>query len=140
MVVADETMVSEPQNVTVDIQLENDEPPVISNAPTTQTFLEEGGPIALFDMFVTIIDADNLFEHSLIQEIQVTLENPVVMEDLLLINGSVISGFNITFRCDEEEEGGCYEEFLMSLQYNNTNREPGSFLVNRRITVEVCMC
>ena len=142
MVVIDETLrdvtlSSELQNVTIDIQLENDEPPIISSNNTSQTFEEEGGPIELFDIFVTITDADNLFEHTLIQEIQVTLDNPIATEDMLLINGSAISGFNYTFSCDEEEEGGCYEEFLMSLQYNNTNREPVSFRIPRRITVEV---
>lgn len=138
VVAADESLVSQSQSVAIDIQLENDEPPLISDTPSTQIFLEEGGPIELFDFTVTLSDADNCFDHSLTQEIRVTLLNPVETEDVLLVNGSALSRFDVTFSCDEEEEGmACYEEFLLSLQYDNTNREPGSFTIPRRFTIEV---
>jgi hypothetical protein len=137
VVVSDESLLSEPQNVTINIRLENDEPPIISGTPNSQIYLEEGGPIDLFDFFVTISDGDNHFEYNLIQEIRVTLLNPVVTEDVLIVNGTALPYFNITFSCDEEEEEGCYEEFLVGVQYNNTNREPGSFGIPRRFTAEV---
>lgn len=139
-VVADESLVSEPQSMDITIQLENDEPPIISDTPTTQIFLEEGGPIDLFDFVVTISDADNCFDHGLVEEIRVTFLNPVETEDQLLVNGSALSGFDTTFSCNEEEGLACYEEFLLSLQYNNTNREPGTFATQRRFMIEVYVC
>lgn len=116
----------------------NDEPPIITGTSSTRNFIEEGGPIELFDSTVTISDSDNLVEHSLIREIRVTLENPVVSEDLVIVNGSALANFSTTFVCDQNIEGmGCYEEFLRSLQYNNTNIEPGSFGIDRLFRIEV---
>ena len=126
------------ESVDIEIQLENNQPPIISDTPTSQTFIEEGGPIDLFAFTTTITDADNCFDHRLVQEIRVTLDNPVVTEDQLLVNGSVLPHFNITYSCDEQVDGmACYEEFLTVLQYNNTNREPGSFRIPRMFTIEV---
>lgn len=139
VIVADESLVSESQSVIIAIQLENDEPPIISDTPNTQIFIEEGGPIDLFNFMVTISDADNCFDHGLVEEIRVTFLNPVEAEDELLVNGSALPRFDISFSCDEEEEPACYEDFLLSLQYNNTNREPGTFAIQRRFMIEVCM-
>lgn len=134
---ADDSFISVSESVNVTIQLMNDEAPVISDTPNSQVFFEEGGPIELFDTSVTITDADNRLEDYLIQEISVVLENPVVSEDQLIFNGSTLNGFSTTFYCDELLDETCYEELLLSLQYNNTNREPGSFRVLRNFVIEV---
>lgn len=138
VVVTDEGLPSAQERLAIDIISENDEPPIISDTSSVQTFVEEGGPIDLFDFNVTISDADNCMDHMLIQEIRVTLENPVVTEDQLLVNDSALANFSISFSCDENLESmACYEDFLIGLQYNNTNREPGSFQTPRRFTAEV---
>ena len=155
VIVADESLSSEIDQVMVSIQLENDEAPIISNTSTSQTFVEEGGPISLFDRSVTIADADNCYEQTLAEELRVTLENPVEGEDVFLVNGSALSGYSVTFNCSSEldalEKMGCYEDstncsdvfmcfegFLLQLEYNNTNSEPGSFRMDRIFLVEVC--
>lgn len=127
-------------SVDITIVLENDEDPIISESSNNQTFIEEGGAIYLFDVMVTITDADNCFDHNLIEEIRVTLLNPVEAEDQLIVNGSVVSGFNYSFRCDQALQGmACYEDFLTNLEYNNTNIEPGSFDIPRRFMIEVIL-
>lgn len=156
VIAADETLSSEPSLVVVSIQLENDEPPIISNTPTSQTFVEEGGAISLFDPTVRIADADNCYDQILVEEVRVTLENPVEGEDQLLVNGSALSGYSTTFNCSSEQLDPleemecyedatncsaifmCYEDFLLQLEYNNTNSEPGSFRMDRNFLVEVC--
>lgn len=137
VIVADDRFVSISGSVNVTIQLMNDEPPQILDTPTSLVFTEEGGAIQLFNDSVTITDADNRLNDSLIQEISVMLENPVVSEDQLIVNGSTLPGFSTTYSCDELLNEACYEEFLQSLQYNNTNVEPGSFLLVRNFVVEV---
>lgn len=133
--VADRNFASAPESVVVVIDLMNDEEPVISNTPAVQVFVEEGGPVMLFDANVTIIDADNRMEDRLVEILVVTLENPVTPEDQLIVNGSVLENFTTTFYCGESPE--CYEEFLLTLEYNNTNPEPGTFTRRRDFLVTV---
>ena len=136
--VTDESLDSTLVRTDIIIQIVNDEPPVISGTPSTLNFTEEGGPIYLFTSNVSVMDADNCEEHSLIQEVQVRLTNPVISEDQLIVNGSVLTHFNTSFSCNESTDGEtCYEDFLQTLEYNNTNREPGSFRINRQFIIEV---
>ncbi len=138
MSVADEDIVSSPERSDVTIQLVNDEPPVITNTSSRQVFVEEGGPVSLVDPSVDIVDADNCEEHSLIREVRVTLSNPVVSEDQLIVNGSLLPNFETSFSCNQEEDGArCYSDYLLSLEYNNTEEEPGSFRIPRSFTIEV---
>ena len=128
---------SSPEAVDVLITLIDDEPPIISNTSSTQNFTEEGGAISLFDPSVTVSDADNRMEDRITREVTVRLENPVVSEDQLIVNGSVVDGFYYAFSCDQLWYPSCYEEFLTSLAYNNTNPEPGSFRVPRNFVIQV---
>ncbi len=138
VVVADKERISDVEGLNITIQLEDDEPPIFSNSSRVQIFLEDGGPIDLFDPTLTISDADNREEDRVILEVLVTLSNPVEPEDQIVFNGSAISGSNISFTDLDCSDEACFQNLLALLQYNNTNTEPGSFMLDRRFSVQVC--
>ena len=101
-------------------------------------FVEQMGPIELVDENVTIVDLDNCLNHTLVQNITVTLNNPQPDgEDQLIVGGEVQSSYQDSFSCDQEVDEDCYILYLRSLTYNNSNPEPGTFMTRRRFTIEV---
>ena len=118
---------------------EDDEPPLITNTTAVQFYREEGGPVSIVDPSVTIVDNDNCPDHTIVQEVLVTLENPVDGEDQFIVDG-VISNYSIAYSCDVEVNATCFEDFLRTIYYNNTNMEPESFTQNRTVTIEVSGC
>ena len=135
----DEEHGSTPEQLDVVIQPVNDEPPIISNTSSYQFFVEQQGPIPLVNSTVELSDNDNCLNHTLIRDIRVTLLNPQPDgEDQLIADGRVLSNYEDIFSCDQEVNGtDCYVMYLLSLEYNNTNPEPGTFRTLRRFVIEV---
>ena len=125
---------------TVNIMLVDDEPPIISGTRNSQVFIEEGGAIHLVEPTVIIMDADNCKNHTLIERVEVQLVNPVEGEDQLIVDEETLSTFFANYTCNMLYDSmSCYEEWLQTLQYNNTNKEPRSFRTERRVRIEVRM-
>ena len=131
----DGELTSNKASIDLTIELTNDEPPEIVNTPTIQTYVEEAGPVNVLSGSVYVRDADNCVNHTLIVWLQVVLQNPVEGEDQLVSNEGVYSNFSISYSCDMTMNMSCYDDFLRSLQYNNTNIEPD--FDDRLITIEV---
>ena len=114
----------------------DDEPPRIVNTSSNVTYIEESGPVSIFDAGVGIVDADNQLDHQRIQEVRVMLDSPVVGmgEDQLIANGTIYYA-NVTFSCNATANFDCYRDFLMTLMYNNTLQENN--IMDRRVIVEV---
>jgi hypothetical protein len=137
--VADEenaTLISVPVTTSVTIQPVNDEPPKVTNTSSVMVFIEEGGPISIVDGGVSIVDLDNCENHTIVLQLVVRLENPVEGEDQLIIGGEVYENYTATFSCDVKVNSSCYEDFLRSIEYNNTKVEPDP--QQRIISIEVC--
>ena len=130
------TRMSAPVTTSVIIQPVNDEPPEITNTSSVIVFTEEGGPVSIINGGVTIIDLDNCANHTTVVQLVVRLENPVEGEDQLIVGGEVYENYTATFSCDMEVNSRCYEDFLRSIEYNNTNMEPNP--QQRIISIEVC--
>jgi len=129
---------STPDQLDIVVQSVNDEPPEISGTATNRQFIEQMGPIELVDENVTIIDLDNCLNHTLVQNITVTLTNPQPDgEDQFIVDGMVQSSYQNSFSCDQKLDENCYMSYLRNLTYNNTNPEPGTFMTLRRFTIEV---
>lgn len=138
MAVSDQVHGSTPKFVDVVIEPVNDESPIIADTSSTQVFIEQRGPIRLVDSSVTITDDDNCLNHTLIREVRVRLDNPLSSEDQFIVNGSVLPGYVDIFSCDQQVDGmNCYTDYLRTLEYNNTNTEPGSFRIPRIFIIEV---
>lgn len=123
--------------VSIDLTIDstNDEPPQIVNTPISQTYIEEAGPVNVLSVNAYIRDVDNCVNHTLIERLEVILQNPVEGEDQLISMEGVYSDFSIRYSCDMTVNMSCYDDFLRSLQYNNTNIEPD--FGDRFITIEV---
>lgn len=135
----DMTRTSAPVLASVRIQSVNDEPPLITNTSAVVQFHEEDGPVRIVDNSVSIVDRDNCENHTTVLKLIVRLENPVAREDVLIV-GEEVYNYTVTFSCDPEVEGRqCYEDFLRSIEYNNTNQEPESYAQNRIISIQVWM-
>ena len=137
--VADEenmTRISTPVTTSVTIQPVNDEPPEITNTSAVVVFTEEGGPISIVDDDVAIIDLDNCENHTIVTQLVIRLENPIEGEDQMIIDGEVYENYTVTLSCDATVNSSCYEDFLRSIEYNNTNVEPDP--QQRIVSIEVC--
>ena len=137
--VADEenvTRTSAPVTTSVTIQPVNDEAPEITNTSSVVVFIEERGPISIVDGGVAIIDLDNCANHTIVVQLTVRLENPIAEEDQLIVDGVVYENYTATFSCDAGVNSSCYEDFLRSIEYNNTNVEPDP--QQRIVSIQVC--
>ena len=130
------TRMSAPVTTSVTIQPVNDEPPAITNTSSVIVFIEEGGPVSIVEEGVAIVDSDNCANHMTVIELVVSLENPIEGEDQLIIGGEVYENYTVTFSCDMEVNSSCHENFLRSIEYNNTNIELDP--QQRIISIEVC--
>ena len=132
------TRMSLPAFTLIRIQSVNDEPPLIRNTSSMIQFIEERGPVRIIDEGVAIVDSDNCPNHTTVMQLLVSLVNPVPQEDLLIIRGEVYENYTVAFSCDTEVDGSqCYEDFLRSIEYNNTNKEPDSYSQSRIISIQV---
>ena len=130
------TRMSAPVTTSVTIQPIDDEPPEITNTSSVVVFTEEGGPISIVNESVTIADVDNCENHTIVAQLVVRLENPIEGEDQMIIDGEVYGNYTVMFSCDAIVNSSCYEDFLRSIEYNNTNVEPDP--QQRIISIEVC--
>lgn len=130
------TRISAPVTISVTIQPVNDEPPEITNTSSVIVFTEEGGPVSIVNGRVAIIDLDNCANHTTVVQLVVRLENPFEREDKLIVGGEVYENYTATFSCNMEVNSSCYEDFLRSIKYNNTNVEPNP--QQRIISIQVC--
>ena len=129
------TRISTPVTTSVTIQPVDDEPPEITNTSVVVVFTEEGGPVSIVDDGVAIADLDNCENHTIVTQLIVRLENPIEGEDQMIIDGEVYGNYTVTFLCDATVNSSCYEDFLRSIEYNNTNVEPDP--QQRIISIEV---
>ena len=116
--------------VSLTILLLDDEPPEITSTDFNQTYTEEDGPVDVIDESVTIVDSDNCVDHMVVARLRVELLGPLE-EDILIANGTRVNS-TLEYSCSES---GCYEAFLMLLQYDNSNLEPNT--EDREITIQV---
>ena len=131
------TRTSAPVTTSVTTQPVNDEPPEITNTSSVIIFTEEGGSVSIIDGGVAIVDLDNCENHTTVVQLVVRLENPVDGEDQLIVGREVYENYTATFSCDMEVDGSnCYEDYLRTIEYNNTNIEPDP--QRRIISIEVC--
>ena len=130
------TRISAPVTTSVTIQPVDDEPPEITNTSAVVVLTEEGGPISIVNDGVVIVDLDNCENHTIVTQLVIRLENPIEGEDQMIIDGEVYGNYTVTFSCDATVNSSCYEDFLRSIEYNNTNVEPDPR--QRIISIEVC--
>ncbi len=116
--------------ISLTILLLDDEPPEITGTNFNQTYTEENGTIDIIDGNVTIVDSDNCVDHMVVVRLRVELLVPLE-EDILIANGTQVNS-TLEYSCAEPR---CYEAFLVSLQYNNSNPEPST--KNREIIIQV---
>lgn len=134
VIVADEGLTSSALSINFTIMPTDDEPPIISQTATEQTYIENAGPVNVADQTAIIVDADNLAEHRDIQELRVRLVNPAPGDELIDFAGAVSSS-HLNYSCDVSQNATCYEMYLRSVQFNNLEDEPEIY--NRYITIEV---
>ena len=108
--------------------------PEVTNTSLEQTYIEQAGPINIVSPGATIVDQDNMPEHQLIRVLRVTLDNPVLGEDVLIAD-NVSNPSTLMFSCNMSADRSCYDNFLRGVQYNNTNEEPT--FTDRHVTIEV---
>lgn len=116
----------------------NDNAPTIHLASSEIVYLEESAPVAIFGE-ITLNDADStdLFMYG-----TVSLENPVISEDRIVILEQDLMGLSVQLNRNSSQvtiDGpaniSSFESIFQSIQYHNINPEPGNRVLNAQLQV-----
>ena len=119
-------------NVTIKLQLINDEPPRVDADRATVIFFEDGKPVPITGPSATIQDSDNMPEHQRVDHVCADFMEQHDGDEIFLnssdisvsktSNGSIcidVSSCNNDF-----SNQTCFNSILTSIIYNNTEDEP----------------